>query len=115
MYINGRSGSSVVITPACSPASQAQLSGWSIPNVTGAVVEFTTVTVQNGLNWAVKGEQKCHCGHEKQHGLSPDPKEEDPSRKGSWGCYVFGLSKVLCFTDFLFVFPFSLRFIDPPA
>ena len=35
---------SVVITPACSPASQAELSGWSIPSVPGAVVEFTNVT-----------------------------------------------------------------------
>ena len=34
-----------VITPVCSPASQAQLSGLSIPSVPGAVVEFTTVTL----------------------------------------------------------------------
>ena len=33
----------------------------------------------------MKGEQKCCHGSEKQHSLSPDPKEEDPSRKGSQG------------------------------
>ena len=35
------------------------------------------------LYQAEKGEQKCDHGSEKQHGLSPDPKEEDPSSKGS--------------------------------
>ena len=37
------------------------------------------------LYQAEKGEQECHHGSEKQHGLSPDPKEEDPSSKGSHG------------------------------
>ena len=30
-----------------------------------------------------KGEQECHHGSEKLHGLSPDPKEEDSSSEGS--------------------------------
>ena len=35
--------------PACSPASQVQLSGWSIPSVPGALVVFTTVTFKSIL------------------------------------------------------------------
>ena len=39
------------------------------------------ITGPNGtecLYQAEKREQKCHCGSEELHGLSPDPKEEDP-------------------------------------
>ena len=41
--------------------------------------------IQNALYQVEIGEQECHRGSEKQHGLSPDPEEEDPCSEGSHG------------------------------